>query len=66
MYTEEIIKEDELIIGKEYVYRDGFIFQRLTQNGKWYVTYKNHIINTGAYRADLEGWIDYQYYPSES
>jgi len=49
MSKQEIIRvSDDMIQGSEYVYKDDFRFQRLSKDGKWYVTYKNHIINSKA------------------
>jgi hypothetical protein len=62
MSKQEIIRvSDDMIQGSEYVYKDDFRFQRLSKDGKWYVTYKNHIINYDTYRHDLEEWINVNY-----
>ena len=49
------------MITEEYVYKNDFQFQRMQKDGRWYVTYQNHIITHGQYRHDLEEWIDSNY-----
>ena len=53
----DIVKD---LIIMEFEYRD-FHFQRLRNDGTWYVTYDNHIVNCSMYRNDLKEWIDSLY-----
>jgi len=57
----EIITQSPDLIADEYIYRERFVFQRITANYLWYVTYENFIIARGQYRNDLEEWIDINY-----
>lgn len=45
------------IFTEEFMYR-GVVFQRMTKNSMWYLTYGNVIVNWGQYRHDLMQWVD--------
>jgi hypothetical protein len=58
---ETVIHQSPEMVASDFLYREEFYFQRLTSTMKWYVTYKNQIIATSAYRNDLTEWIDITY-----
>lgn len=60
-YINPVILQSPDMIVTTYIYREYFVFQRMLKDQKWYVTYKNCIIAHGAYRHDLEEWIDITY-----
>ncbi len=47
------------MISESFDYQ-GFFFQRMTKDGKWYVTFKNRIVNHGQYQEDLKDWVKLQ------
>jgi hypothetical protein len=65
MAKETIIRQSPELICEEFVYNEAFVFQRMTKDSMWYVTYNNRIIAWGQYRNDLTQWIDaaYSHYP---
>ncbi len=56
-----VVRHSDDMVVEEFVYRNGFRFQRMQKDGMWYVTYQNYIITHGQYRHDLEEWIDSNY-----
>lgn len=47
------------MINEQFEYK-GFTFQRMAKDSRWYVCYKNQIVNWGQYRNDLKEWVDEQ------
>lgn len=58
----KIIRQSEEMIVEEFTYKKEFVFQRMTKDSMWYVTYQNRIIAWGQYRNDLTEWIDCWYH----
>jgi len=59
--TIPVVRHSCDMITEEYIYKNEFRFQRMQKDGRWYITYNNHIITHGQYRHDLEEWIDSNY-----
>lgn len=56
-----VVLQNVNLVSSTYVYKDKFVFTRLTKDMLWYVTYSNKIIAHGQYRHDIEQWIDIAY-----